>query len=155
MALHCDANVVRPIVRARHVNFLSGPAGPEGGFSYGPSQWLPGFLAVRFSANAGSRERRYIEDLEATGTMLDFDDVAGEASVPEAMAGLIRPRLGTASGETKGVIASLPLMELPAVPHGRFLAIIFSGDGGWRDIDKNHCAETLLRWRVGNRLGQS
>jgi phosphatidylglycerol lysyltransferase len=109
---------------------------PEGGFSYGPSQSLPGFLAVRFSANAGSRARRYIEDLKAAGTMLDLDDVAGETSVPEAMAVLIRPRLGTAPGETKGVIASLPLVELPAVPHGRFLAIIFSGDGGWRDIDK-------------------
>jgi len=91
---------------------------------------------VRFSANAGSRERRYIEDLKTAGTMLDLDDVAGETSAPEAMAALIRPRLGTASGETKGVIASLPLVELPAVPHGRFLAIIFSGDGGWRDIDK-------------------
>lgn len=34
---------------------------PEGGFSYGPWQSLPGFLAVRLCANAGSQERRYIE----------------------------------------------------------------------------------------------
>jgi type IV secretory pathway VirJ component len=90
---------------------------------------------VRFSANAGSRERRYIEDLKAAGTVLDLDDAAGETSVPEAMAALIRPRLVTASGDAKGEIASLPLVELPALPHGRFLAIIFSGDGGSSTTD--------------------
>src|SRR5215472_10638106 len=37
---------------------------PEGGFSYGPWQSFSGFLAVSFSANAGSRERRNIEDLK-------------------------------------------------------------------------------------------
>ena len=52
------------------------------------------------------------------------------------MAALLRPRLDAVPGEAKGAIASLPLVELPAVPRGRLLAIIFSGDGGWRDIDK-------------------
>jgi hypothetical protein len=30
MALHYDANVVRPIVGARQIKFLSGPAGSKG-----------------------------------------------------------------------------------------------------------------------------
>jgi hypothetical protein len=30
MALHCDADMVRPIVGARLVKFLSGPAGSQG-----------------------------------------------------------------------------------------------------------------------------
>jgi hypothetical protein len=30
MALHYDANVVRAIVGARHIKFLTGPAGSEG-----------------------------------------------------------------------------------------------------------------------------
>ena len=30
MALHCDADMVRPIVRARQVKFLSSPAGGQG-----------------------------------------------------------------------------------------------------------------------------
>jgi type IV secretory pathway VirJ component len=109
---------------------------PEGGFSYGPWQLLPGFLAVRLSTNARSQERRYIEDLQAAGTTLDVDEDAGETNVPEAMAALLRPHLDSVSDGAKGAIASLPLVELPAVPHGRILAIIFSGDGGWRDIDK-------------------
>jgi hypothetical protein len=127
---------------------------PEGGFSYGPWQSLAGFLAVRFSANAGSRQRRYIEDLRAAGTMLDLDDAAGETNVPETMAALIRPRLGTASGEAKGVIASLPLVELPAVSAWAYPGDHFLGRRLAR-YRQNHCPETLLRWRVGNRLGQS
>jgi type IV secretory pathway VirJ component len=109
---------------------------PEGGVSYGPWQSLPGFLAVRLSANAGSQERRYIEDLKAAGTKMDVDEDAAATSLPEAMVALLGPHLDDLSSEAKGLIASLPLVELPAVPHGRLLAIIFSGDGGWRDIDK-------------------
>jgi type IV secretory pathway VirJ component len=33
-------------------------------------------------------------------------------------------------------IAKLPLIELPAKPRGPLLAIVLSGDGGWRDLDK-------------------
>jgi type IV secretory pathway VirJ component len=109
---------------------------PEGGFSYGPWSSPPGFLAVRFSADSGTHERNYIEDLKAAGTPSDVHEAAGEGSVPEAMAALLRSQLDSVSGEAKGVIATLPLVELPAVPHGGILAIIFSGDGGWRDIDK-------------------
>ena len=39
-------------------------------------------------------------------------------------------------------IAKLPLIELPAEPRGPLLAIVLSGDGGWRDLDKT-IAETL------------
>jgi type IV secretory pathway VirJ component len=111
-------------------------ASPEGGFSYGPWQSLSGFLAVRLSANAETQDRRYIKDLKAAGTKMDFDEAAGETSPPEAMAALLRPHLDSVSDKAEGAIARLPLVEVPAVPHGRLLAIIFSGDGGWRDIDK-------------------
>lgn len=67
---------------------------------------------------------------------MDVDEAAATTSLPEAMAALLHPHLDDLSSEAKGVIASLPLVELPAVSHGRLLAIIFSGDGGWRDIDK-------------------
>jgi type IV secretory pathway VirJ component len=109
---------------------------PEGGFSYGPWQSLSGFLAVRLSANAENRERSYIQDLKAAGTTLEVDEAEREIRVPEAMAALLCPHLDSVSGEPIGVISSLPLVELPAAPHGPILAIIFSGDGGRRDIDK-------------------
>jgi len=109
---------------------------PEGGFSYGSRQALSGFLAVAFTPAAGSGGRRHIEDLKAAGTPLEIDKAAGEAGPPEALAALLRPRLDAGLDEAKGTSAGLPLVELPAVPRGPLLAIIFSGDGGWRDIDK-------------------
>ena len=110
---------------------------PEGGFSYGPWQSFSGFLAVGFTPSAGSRERRHVRDLKAAGTPLAINKVTGEADLPEAMVALVRPRLDAVPGGSKVALAGLPLVELPAVPRGRLLAIIFSGDGGWRDIDKS------------------
>jgi type IV secretory pathway VirJ component len=109
---------------------------PEGGFSYGPWRSLSGFLAVGFTPSAEGRDRHHIQDLKAAGTPLEIDKAAGEAGLPDAMAALLSPRLDGMPGEATGAIASLPLVELPAVPRGPLLAIIFSGDGGWRDIDK-------------------
>jgi len=74
--------------------------------------------------------------LKAAGTPLEADKATDEADMPGAMAALLRPRLDAVAGEAKGAIASLPLVELPAERRGPVLAIIFSGDGGWRDIDK-------------------
>jgi len=142
------AAIVDPTVSLHtEVPLCSNPpakASPEGGFSYGPWQSLPGFLAVRLSPNARSQERRSIEDLKAAGTTLDVDEAAGETNAPEATAALLRPHLDSVSDGVKGAIASLPLVELPAVPHGRLLAIIFSGDGGWRDIDKTIAQKLCL-----------
>lgn len=42
---------------------------------------------------------------------------------------------GDSSGDHAG-IAALPLIELPSEHPGGLLTIFFSGDGGWRDIDK-------------------
>ena len=33
-------------------------------------------------------------------------------------------------------LAGLPLIELPVTGPGKLMAVIYSGDGGWRDIDK-------------------
>jgi type IV secretory pathway VirJ component len=41
-----------------------------------------------------------------------------------------------ASPAASGGIESLPLVLLPAARHGKTMAIIYSGDGGWRDLDK-------------------
>ena len=54
----------------------------------------------------------------------------------ETLAALLRPHLMTAATALMTGIADLPLIELPAEPPGPLLAIILSGDGGWRDLDK-------------------
>lgn len=47
-----------------------------------------------------------------------------------------------------GPLADLPLIELPAAGRPEMLAIVLSGDGGWRDLDKS-VAQTLAAKGVG------
>jgi hypothetical protein len=75
---------------------------------------------VRFSANAGTYQGSDIEDPKAAGTPLDIDKPAAETSMPEAMAALLRPHLNSVPGDAKGVIAGLPLVELPLFRTGMF-----------------------------------
>ena len=112
-------------------------ASSDGGFLYGPWKSLPGFWVVGLDTAADSAgRRRRIQDLQAAGTPVEISKIAQESSKPEAMAALLGPHLGVGFGPAKPVISSLPLVELPASPHGHLLAIVFSGDGGWRDLDK-------------------
>jgi type IV secretory pathway VirJ component len=55
----------------------------------------------------------------------------GDAQFRAAMEAVIE--LGSAPA---GALADLPLVELPANGKPRALAVFISGDGGWRDIDK-------------------
>jgi type IV secretory pathway VirJ component len=49
---------------------------------------------------------------------------------------------GPLPGADPGPLRDLPLNELPVKSPGAWMAVIFSGDGGWRDIDKQ-IGETL------------
>ncbi len=53
----------------------------------------------------------------------------------DQLVALIRPHLQTEVGGDQDV-SDLPLIELPAAHPKGMLAIIMSGDGGWRDLDK-------------------
>ncbi|TDV15096.1 AcvB/VirJ family lysyl-phosphatidylglycerol hydrolase [Paraburkholderia caballeronis] len=46
--------------------------------------------------------------------------------------------------ETDGDVSDLPLVELPAAHPTDMLAVVISGDGGWRDLDKT-IAEALQK----------
>lgn len=60
---------------------------------------------------------------------------AATASRAEQLAALIRPHLQADTGGEQDV-SDLPLVELPAAHSKGMLAIVMSGDGGWRDLDK-------------------
>jgi type IV secretory pathway VirJ component len=79
-----------------------------GGYTYEPSAALPGWLAPPPAPDATGKE------------------IA--AVVSEAML--------AAAGESRTTLAHLPLAEIPSDEPGDLLAVIFSGDGGWRDLDK-------------------
>jgi len=61
------------------------------------------------------------------------DDVAA------LLVALLQPHIGAPTADG---VSALPLEELPSAPLGRLLAVVLSGDGGWRDLDRT-IAENL------------
>ena len=57
-----------------------------------------------------------------------------EGDLDERLAALLEAPLAAAADDT---LAGLPLVELPVAAPGRLMAVVYSGDGGWRDIDKD------------------
>jgi type IV secretory pathway VirJ component len=109
-------------------------AEPEGGFAYGPWPSLPGFWIVGFPAGRDTPGRQRIAALKAAGTPVNVSNAAGGAV--ETLAALLHPLLTPGAIAPTAGIANLPLVELPAEPRGPLLAIVLSGDGGWRDVDR-------------------
>jgi type IV secretory pathway VirJ component len=81
----------------------------DGGFAYSPAATLPGFWRVA---------------------------AAGEAPAAERLASAVRDAVAAEAAESDAALADLPLVEIPAEGASRRFAVIFSGDGGWRDLDK-------------------
>lgn len=103
------------------------------GLSPGP---LPAPLEVLLTPDTPPAGRALAEGLRAA-----HPDIALTAAAPgDALGRALADRLGTAQADPLG----LPLTLLPApVRHGA-MAVIYSGDGGWRDIDK----------QIGNALAR-
>ncbi len=92
---------------------------PQGGFRYTTGVPLPGIWRV---------ERTRDPDITAELTDLITPMLAGAA----------------APGSIAAALPDLPVVEIPARAPGRLAAIIYSGDGGWRDLDKT-IGETLAK----------
>jgi type IV secretory pathway VirJ component len=106
----------------------------EGGFRYGPSSPLPGWWRVAVAE----------ADLTAARAFAAAVGADADAAVVEAPAGsdlqarlelLLAPPL-EAEAKAARNLNELPLVELPVSAPGRLMAVVYSGDGGWRDIDK-------------------
>jgi len=112
---------------ATRVAFCPGaPATPAAGegFCYGPRSPLPGFWRVDPRA-------------ALPPDLAPLAEVAPEVAETDAASRLVE--LVAESLEAGGratPLRDLPLAELPVAKPGPLLAVIYSGDGGWRDIDK-------------------
>jgi phosphatidylglycerol lysyltransferase len=110
-------------------------AEPGGGFAYGPWRSLPGFWMVAIPAGGDHPAgRQRIAALKAAGTPVNVSNTTDGAV--ETLAALLHPLLSPGAIAPTAGIANLPLVELPAEPRGALLAIVLSGDGGWRDVDR-------------------
>ena len=110
------------------------PCPPDPTLSRGPG--LPGFWARGISATerAGAAPG---------GRPTKVERFAAHTSAGDALLALVGPHVG--QYETyRDDVSDLPQFELPAARSSDTLAIVMSGDGGWRDLD-NSIAKSLQR----------
>jgi type IV secretory pathway VirJ component len=112
-------------------------AAQAGGFVYGAQPKLNGWWRVSAAPRLSPQLVAVVE--QSNGTIAD---VHGEPL--ERLLTLIRDALPSPTRALAGPLAHLSLTELPALRPGPAMAVIYSGDGGWRDIDKQ-IGEILAR----------
>jgi type IV secretory pathway VirJ component len=107
------------------------PVAPEpgGGFGYGPHP-LPGWWHVAPAPD----DTQAAEEFAAAAGADDALVPSPEGGLADRLETLIQPALLAAAANS---VADLPLVELPPTTPGDVMAIVYSGDGGWRDIDKD------------------
>ncbi|WP_407674279.1 virulence factor family protein [Paraburkholderia saeva] len=102
---------------------------------------LPGFVEVAATTSAAIDAPAPIG-----GKPVPVRRLAANTSTADAMVALLSPHLRAhATGDED--VSDLPLIELPAARPTDMLAIVISGDGGWRDLDKT-IAEALQKKNV-------
>jgi type IV secretory pathway VirJ component len=129
-----------PPLRTR-LPLCTGPSGtpaatpaPGGGFTYGPQPHIPGWWRV------GLDQPDTATSALATASGGEIVTLGRDAPLADRIATLLK-RDAPADADASAV-SSLPIEELPAASPSPTLAIIYSGDGGWQDLDKT-IGETL------------
>ncbi|MEK0082234.1 virulence factor family protein [Benzoatithermus flavus] len=108
----------------------------EGGFAYGPSERpLPGWWRVAVPPEDATAARSFAAAVASNQEKTVLEASAG-SDLAARLVLLLRPPVEAAQAESQ-TVADLPLVELPVAGKGRYMAVIYSGDGGWRDIDKD------------------
>jgi type IV secretory pathway VirJ component len=107
------------------------PASDTGsGFDYGPKADLPGWWRLGVPPEQKTSAERFVAGI-AKAEVVEVPDDAG---LDDRLAALLTTPLGTPAGSAS--LGELPLVELPASGPGDLMAVFYSGDGGWRDLDK-------------------
>lgn len=109
---------------------VSAPA-TDGGFSYAPRLDLNGWWRLLPPVDQRESAQAFISDM----TGAELVTMPEGASLAERLNRLLRPAFST-SAAGSSTLANLPLVELPVKNEGNVMAVIWSGDGGWRDLDK-------------------
>ncbi|SMF70529.1 Type IV secretory pathway, VirJ component [Tistlia consotensis] len=109
-----------------------------GAAAIAPDAALPGRLPFCPGARAERRDAGFGYALQA--------DLPGWLDArADAGGGLVAAiQEGQAGRDGDGPLSDLPLVALPSQGRPRALAVVFSGDGGWRDLDKQ-IAEILAK----------
>ena len=100
------------------------------GLTDGP---LPAPVTVLFTPKADPKGRAHVDALLKDHSDIDVKDVTEDATT--AITQVLQDRIDAAANSDSPL--GLPLTILEAKPTMDTMAIIYSGDGGWRDLDKD------------------
>ncbi|HDZ39264.1 MAG TPA: virulence factor family protein, partial [Marinobacter sp.] len=104
-----------------------------GGFTYSPVTSLNGWWQMM--PNAGQLKQARAFASKVNGARLIDEPEPPDSTMVERFDRLSEGKLAPPDNLGQ-VIANLPLVELPVKNEGTLMAVIWSGDGGWRDLDK-------------------
>lgn len=105
----------------------------DGGMSYGLTEGaLPNAVDVVFTPEAGEGGRDHVDDLKRSHPGIEV--IAQDEVSEDALLTVSRSMLTAAA--TNGSPLDLPIVPIESAPTRNTMAIIYSGDGGWRDIDQ-------------------
>ncbi|PCE33127.1 virulence factor family protein [Burkholderia ubonensis] len=111
--------------------------------SMAPENTIAGMVSVEPAAKLDPRFKPCPPDPTIVRrAMPGFVETAAAGDTAKLVA-LVKPHLRDGTADELDV-SDLPLIELPAKGGSNLLAIVISGDGGWRDLDKT-IAEALQR----------
>lgn len=107
---------------------------------------LPGFWDIGATAPVAAATQALVTRLRHQGAKAEIHDFVHDPTEAATLLALTMPHLGSRAPDEEDV-SDLPLIELPAAHTSTMLAIVVSGDGGWRDLDKT-IARRLQAWGV-------
>jgi type IV secretory pathway VirJ component len=107
---------------------------------------LPGFWDIGATTAVAAPTQALVAQLLHDGAKVEVHDFDPGTTEEAMLLALASPHLGSRAPDEEDV-SDLPLIELPAAHPSNMLAIVISGDGGWRDLDKT-IARRLQAWGV-------
>eukprot|EP00913_Durusdinium_trenchii_P026868 g25203.t1 len=108
-------------------------SGMRYGLSDGP---LPNPVQVFFTPGSNPQGRRHVEHLKTSHPQIAVKTQSTTAETALIAAAALQVALAS----TANAGLDLPIVPIDAVPRRNAMAVIYSGDGGWRDIDQKLAA---------------
>jgi type IV secretory pathway VirJ component len=107
------------------------------------SATLLGFWGVGMTQDAPAAGGAWVASEVRAGRAPEMRSFAATTAPTDLLVALVAPHLAPPVPHPDD-LTDLPLVELPAAHPSDMLAVVLSGDGGWRDLDKT-IAELLSR----------
>ncbi|MEB2848269.1 virulence factor family protein [Rhizobiales bacterium RZME27] len=130
-----EAIAVDPVASVPMTRELCTPAAKkpvDGGIVYALTEGaLPTPVTVLLTSQADVVGKAHVKELEQTWTDIDLND--SDKTAQEALSAALSDHIDAAANSDQPL--GLPLTILETRPTLDTMAIIYSGDGGWRDID--------------------